>query len=130
MTENLRTHRHNPPLRFPGPDDVLVCQHPDPGGKERMEKEQKTDDPLIIAVQAQNRSEAQLEQWLSQGDQRALEVVKAQREVSQDNFDEAVRENIEEFEMEIEEAITDAKTQFELQGLSCTEVSVDPERFR
>jgi excinuclease UvrABC nuclease subunit len=108
----------------------LRCQHPDPGGKERMEKEQKTDDPLIIAVQAQNRSEAQLEQWLSQGDQRALEVVKAQREVSQDNFDEAVRENIEEFEMEIEEAITDAKTQFELQGLSCTEVSVDPERFR
>ena len=109
---------------------MLVCHNPDPGGKERMEKEQKTDDPLTIAVQAQNRSEAQLEQWLSQGDQRALEVVKAQREVSQDNFDEAVRENIEEFEMEIEEAITDAKTQFELQGLSCTEVSVDPERFR
>ena len=95
-----------------------------------MEKKQNTEDPLIIAVQAQNRSEAQLEQWLSQGDQRAVEVVKAQREVTQDNFDEAVRENIEEFEMEIEEAITDAKTQFELQGLSCTEVSVDPERFR
>ena len=115
-----------PPSDFP---DRRVST-PDPGGKERMEKEQKTDDPLTIAVQAQNRSEAQLEQWLSQGDQRALEVVKAQREVSQDNFDEAVRENIEEFEMEIEEAITDAKTQFELQGLSCTEVSVDPERFR
>ena len=95
-----------------------------------MEKKQNTEDPLIIAVQAQNRSEAQLEQWLSQGDQRAVEVVKAQREATQDNFDEAVRENIEEFEMEIEEAITDAKTQFELQGLSCTEVSVDPERFR
>ena len=83
-----------------------------------------------IAVQAQNRSEAQLETWLSQGDQRAVEAVQQQREVSQQTFDAAVRENIEDFEMEIEEAIEDTKTQFEIQNLFCTQVLCGPDRYK
>ena len=41
----------------------------------------------------------------------------ATKRITQEAFDEAVRENIDEFEMEREEAIADAVTQFESQGV-------------
>jgi hypothetical protein len=87
------------------------------------------EEKLNTAVQEQNRNEAQLESWLSQGDQRAVEVVKKHICVRQETFDEAVRENIDDFEMEIQTAIDDAKTQFELQGLDCRTVDVAPGRY-
>ena len=39
------------------------------------------------------------------------------RRITQETFDEAVRENIEDLEMEPEEALEDAITQFETQGV-------------
>eukprot|EP00966_Prymnesium_polylepis_P023914 550692-Prymnesium_polylepis.1 len=38
--------------------------------------------------------------------------------ISQDTFDQAVQENIDEFEMEPEEALADAVSQFESQGVN------------
>lgn len=37
-------------------------------------------------------------------------------QVTQETFDDAVKENIQEFEMTVEEAITDATQQFESQA--------------
>ena len=39
------------------------------------------------------------------------------KQISQETFDGVVRENIEEFEMELNEAIEDAKEQFRTQGV-------------
>ena len=89
----------------------------------------ETPDPLKLAVAEQNMAEAQLETWLSQGDSRAVAVVKKQRCVSQETFDAAVRENIDEFEMEVQEAVDDAKTQFELQGVGCDDIVADVARY-
>ena len=79
---------------------------------------------LAAAVLAQNQEEALLESWLSAGDRRALNVVQAhsgrppQRGfVSQRDFDEAVRENVDEFEMAVDEAEADARATFSMQGM-------------
>lgn len=40
----------------------------------------------------------------------------AKRRITQETFDEAVRENLEEFEMDPDEALRDAVEQFESQG--------------
>ena len=94
-----------------------------------MQKVAKEEKELSLAVQEQNRQEAQLETWLSEGDKRAIDAVKKQREVSQEMFEEEVRENIEDFDVSIEEAIKDAKAQFEIQGLLCNQVD-DKECFK
>ena len=88
-----------------------------------MASSQPTPADIEEAIRAQNQEEAQLEEWLSSGDRRALDVVKShKRQVSQSAFDEAVRENIEEFDMAISDAIADARATFAMQGM---EVSVD-----
>lgn len=46
----------------------------------------------------------------------------ANRRVTQETFDAAVRENMEEFEMDPEEALRDAVEQFESQGKTITEI--------
>lgn len=40
----------------------------------------------------------------------------AKRRITQETFDDAVRENMEEFEMDPEEALREAVEQFESQG--------------
>ena len=51
----------------------------------------------------------------------------ATKRITQEAFDEAVRENIDEFEMEREEAIADAVTQFESQGVDLGNVNTTGE---
>ena len=52
------------------------------------------------------------------------------KRISQETFDEVVQENIEEFEMDKEEAIQEAREQFERQGvdLSAVDASGSDER--
>jgi len=49
-------------------------------------------------------------------DEKQMAAVYAR--ISQDTFDQAVQENIDEFEMEPEEALADAVSQFESQGVN------------
>ena len=42
--------------------------------------------------------------------------------ISQETFDQAVQENIDEFDMEPEEALADAISQFETQGVNLSNV--------
>ncbi len=88
------------------------------------------EDAVAAAVRAQNQEEALLESWLSEGDRRALEVVHVHAggaaggdrpEVSQSAFDDAVKENIDEFEMSLAEAVEDAKATFVMQGMRVPE---------
>ena len=46
------------------------------------------------------------------------------KRISQKTFDETVRENVEEFEMEKEEALADAIEQFKTQGEDLTNIDV------
>ena len=46
----------------------------------------------------------------------------AGKRISQKTFDETVRENIEEFEMEKEEALAEAIEQFKTQGVDLTNI--------
>lgn len=46
----------------------------------------------------------------------------ARRQISQQTFDECVRENVDEFEMSAEEAVADAVQQFESQGVDLSNV--------
>lgn len=46
----------------------------------------------------------------------------ASKRITQETFDAAVRENIEEFEMGPEEAVKEAVEQFESQGRHCGSV--------
>ena len=46
----------------------------------------------------------------------------ANKRISQKTFDETVRENVEEFEMEKEEALADAIEQFKTQGVDLTNI--------
>jgi hypothetical protein len=50
------------------------------------------------------------------------QAVMASKRITQETFDAAVRENIEEFEMGTEEAIREAVEQFESQGRAVTSV--------
>lgn len=54
------------------------------------------------------------------GDKKVIPMGAAR--ISQDTFDEAVRENILDLEMEEEEAVTDAIAQFEAQGIDLSSV--------
>ncbi|GBG25083.1 Hypothetical Protein FCC1311_013002 [Hondaea fermentalgiana] len=72
----------------------------------------------------QNAKEEQLTQLLLSGDMRGLTLM---NNISQDTFDEAVKENMEEFEMTREEAIADAIEQFERQGASLAGVKTAQE---
>ena len=53
------------------------------------------------------------------------------KQISQETFDAVVRENVEEFEMDLGEAIQDAKEQFKTQGVDLsnliTSYIVDPD---
>ena len=49
------------------------------------------------------------------------------KRISQELFDECVNENIEEFEMELDEAIEDAITQFEGQGVDLSNLIISKE---
>ena len=53
------------------------------------------------------------------------------KQISQETFDAVVRENVEEFEMDLGEAIQDAKEQFKTQGVDLsnliTSYVVDPD---
>ena len=49
--------------------------------------------------------------------------------ISQETSDAAVRENIDEFDMEVQEAVDDAKTQFELMGVECVNIFADVARY-
>ena len=76
-----------------------------------------------------------LEEDLRQSDMRAMctslhisrqrNSSKSNEYVSQNIFDEAVLENINEFEMDIQDAINDASQQFEMQDLDCSKCTVD-----
>ena len=44
------------------------------------------------------------------------------RRISQETFDQTVTENMEEFEMEREEAIADAVSQFKTQGIDLSNI--------
>mmetsp|Transcript_39247 Transcript_39247/g.92556 ORF Transcript_39247/g.92556 Transcript_39247/m.92556 type:complete len:502 (+) Transcript_39247:135-1640(+) len=46
----------------------------------------------------------------------------AKKRITQDTFDEAVRENMDDFDMPREEAIKDAMEQFEMQGIDLTNI--------
>lgn len=46
----------------------------------------------------------------------------ASRQISQETFDECVAENIEDFDMSVEEAVTDAVQQFESQGVDLSNI--------
>ena len=86
---------------------------------------------IAEAIKAQNQEEALLEEWLSKGDRRAVQVVKShKRQVSQSAFDDAVRENIEEFDMAISEAIADARATFAMQKMEIpAEILTDDSRY-
>ena len=80
-------------------------------------------------VQEQNRSEAQLEEYLSNGDKRALGMQATLMCVSQSSFDEAVLENMNDFEMDVEEAVDDASKQFKMQNLDCSKINIDYDKY-
>ena len=44
------------------------------------------------------------------------------KKIVQETFDAAVRENIEEFDMKLEEAVSDAKEQFQSQGVDLSNI--------
>ena len=46
------------------------------------------------------------------------------RVITQDTFDEAMRENMEEFDMDKQEAINDAVAQFKSQGVDLTNIDL------
>lgn len=52
------------------------------------------------------------------------DFVAPKRRITQDTFDEVVDENIEEFEMSKDEAIKDAWTQFNSQGVDLTDIDL------
>ena len=84
---------------------------------------------LSEAVRQQNREEAELEMLLASGDGRAVDIVRTHRVLSQAAFNDVVRENVEEFDMELDAAITDARQQFEQQGVNLSMVNMDREHF-
>lgn len=52
----------------------------------------------------------------------------AKRRITQETFDDAVRENMEEFEMDPDEALRDAVEQFESQGKMSLKLQQRPYR--
>lgn len=57
------------------------------------------------------------------------QVKTTSRTISQDTFDEAVRENQEEFESNLEEAIAETVTEFELIGVDLSSINKSIEYF-
>jgi hypothetical protein len=51
-----------------------------------------------------------------------MAMAAAKRQISQETFDECVRENVDEFDMSAEEAVADAVQQFESQGVDLSNV--------
>jgi hypothetical protein len=50
----------------------------------------------------------------------------AKKKITQETFDDVVRENVDEFDMSREDAIADAITQFETQGVDLSEIITKP----
>lgn len=70
---------------------------------------------LLEAGRLQSAKERELTMLLAAGDKRGLTLMK---QISQETFDEAVKENMDEFGLSREEAIKDALEQFESQGVN------------
>ncbi len=67
------------------------------------------------------QKERQLSGLLGQGDVRGLSLIKM---ISQATFDEAVKENTDEFGMEFDEAVKEALEQFKSQGCDLSNISI------
>jgi len=70
----------------------------------------------------QNERERAISGLLGTGNVRGLSVLKR---ISQATFDEAVRENVEEFEMSRKEAIDETLKQFKSQGCDLSDIVLE-----
>jgi len=77
---------------------------------------------LESKARLQGIKEEELTRLLLAGDTKGLALAKL---ITQDTFDEAVRENMEEFGMSQQEAVEDAVKQFEAQGASLRNVNTE-----
>eukprot|EP00514_Thraustochytrium_sp_LLF1b_P005125 CAMPEP_0184511444 /NCGR_PEP_ID=MMETSP0198_2-20121128/2353_1 /TAXON_ID=1112570 /ORGANISM="Thraustochytrium sp., Strain LLF1b" /LENGTH=106 /DNA_ID=CAMNT_0026901407 /DNA_START=91 /DNA_END=411 /DNA_ORIENTATION=- len=84
---------------------------PGPRTEEELLAERRAQ--LEAAARMQSAKERKLTELLAQGDFRALTLM---NQISQTTFDEAVKENMEEFGLSREEAIEEAIKEFETQG--------------
>jgi len=85
------------------------------------EQQRQMDEKLREAARKQNEREAQLSSLLGQGDARGLKLVGGS--VSESTFIDAVKENMEVFEVSKAQAVKDVVQEFRLMGLDVSELA-------